>query len=613
MAFPDRIAELDRQIAAAVERAVAAVRADFQSRLEKASAELRASLAAELPAPELPAVFLAATDVEPLANQAAEEAAQREHATTLEALRDSLLAIDGARTQAAILEALLAAARHHASRAGVFLLSPEGARGWAGDGFAEGSRFADLSVDWNEDEAWRELGEGRGAIELTAADCARLLSRIEDSLPLGGALVPLVLRDRLAATLYADRLDVSAPWSLAALQALTWSAALALETLAFRDRTQTPTLLSLAQAGSGAGLAIWDPGAVVEEVVPAAAPAAAVPAPAAEEEPPALPAPVAEEVPAPAAIESAPPSPEPALAWQDETPWEPAPAPEVPAPAEFPLLEPPLEMAPPFEETPVAPAEEEPVAPTEEEPAEAAAAEWRYEEAAAPVPPAMAPEPVLEAPLAASPAATETPALELPPLPPLPEPAAAPSALDMSEDATYLLSRDQRAEAPRVMPPPAVASTQEVPSLDEESTHPGIAPSPVTSPVALPSKQTWQGGGSTEVAPPPDLQGPGWAFATTRIPTVAPAAAATTSEDATHDEARRLARLLVSEIKLYNEEQVEDGRRNRDIYERLKEDIDRSRQMYEERVDERIRNTTDYFYQELVRILAGGDPKAMGI
>jgi hypothetical protein len=35
--------------------------------------------------------------------------------------------------------------------------------------------------------------------------------------------------------------------------------------------------------------------------------------------------------------------------------------------------------------------------------------------------------------------------------------------------------------------------------------------------------------------------------------------------------------------------------------------------MYEERVEERIRNTTDYFYQELVRILAGGDPRAMGI
>jgi hypothetical protein len=85
------------------------------------------------------------------------------------------------------------------------------------------------------------------------------------------------------------------------------------------------------------------------------------------------------------------------------------------------------------------------------------------------------------------------------------------------------------------------------------------------------------------------------------------------SEEAQHEEARRLARLLVSEIKLYNEEQVEEGRRKKDVYERLKEDIDRSRQMYEERVEPRILKSTDYFYQELVRILAAGDAKALGI
>jgi hypothetical protein len=84
-------------------------------------------------------------------------------------------------------------------------------------------------------------------------------------------------------------------------------------------------------------------------------------------------------------------------------------------------------------------------------------------------------------------------------------------------------------------------------------------------------------------------------------------------DEAKHEVARRLARLLVSEIKLYNEEQVEEGRRNRDIYERLREDIDRSRQMYEERVDPQILKTTDYFYQELVRILAAGDARALGI
>ena len=109
-----------------------------------------------------------------------------------------------------------------------------------------------------------------------------------------------------------------------------------------------------------------------------------------------------------------------------------------------------------------------------------------------------------------------------------------------------------------------------------------------------------------EVRPPSDVQGPGWAFgAAARQPVV--------TDDPLHEEARRLARLLVSEIKLYNEEQVEEGRRKRDLYERLREDIDRSRQMYEERVEARILKTTDYFYQELVRILAAGDTKALGI
>jgi len=84
-------------------------------------------------------------------------------------------------------------------------------------------------------------------------------------------------------------------------------------------------------------------------------------------------------------------------------------------------------------------------------------------------------------------------------------------------------------------------------------------------------------------------------------------------DEALHEEARRLARLLVSEIKLDNEERVEEGRRNRDIYERLKEDIDRSRVMYEARVEPRIVRSTDYFYQELVRILAAGDARALGI
>ena len=86
------------------------------------------------------------------------------------------------------------------------------------------------------------------------------------------------------------------------------------------------------------------------------------------------------------------------------------------------------------------------------------------------------------------------------------------------------------------------------------------------------------------------------------------------SDDAKrHDEARRFARLLVSEIKLYNESKVEQGRKSNDLYERLKEDIDRSRQMYDERIADDVRKVSNYFYDELVRILADGRADALGL
>jgi hypothetical protein len=79
-----------------------------------------------------------------------------------------------------------------------------------------------------------------------------------------------------------------------------------------------------------------------------------------------------------------------------------------------------------------------------------------------------------------------------------------------------------------------------------------------------------------------------------------------------HNEARRFARLLVSEIKLYNEQKVRDGRDAGDLYERLREDIDRSRQMYDKRVRPEVSNRFDYFDHELVNMLAEGDRDKLG-
>jgi hypothetical protein len=83
--------------------------------------------------------------------------------------------------------------------------------------------------------------------------------------------------------------------------------------------------------------------------------------------------------------------------------------------------------------------------------------------------------------------------------------------------------------------------------------------------------------------------------------------------DERRDEARRFAKLLVSEIKLYNEKQVQEGRQHGNLYELLKEDIDRSRQMYDERIPEDVRANSNFFYEELVRVLADGKAETLGI
>lgn len=79
-----------------------------------------------------------------------------------------------------------------------------------------------------------------------------------------------------------------------------------------------------------------------------------------------------------------------------------------------------------------------------------------------------------------------------------------------------------------------------------------------------------------------------------------------------HKDARRLARLLVSEIEIYNKTQVAEGRKNKDVCRRLKPESERGRQSYVQRFGTTAGKQFDYFYDELVRILAGNDPTLLG-
>jgi hypothetical protein len=207
------------------------------------------------------------------------------------------------------------------------------------------------------------------------------------------------------------------------------------------------------------------------------------------------------------------------------------------------------------------------------------------------------------APVAPKPAPQAAPAPAPAPAPP-PRPAAPPPAAEPQPTATM---RFDAAQIKELMAGASAAPKFNVPSAEEFSSPtppprpPAAAPAP---PPAAPPAAPAVGGDerpTTQYVPPAGV-GRGAAFQSPQ------------SEDAKkHDEARRFARLLVSEIKLYNESKVEQGRKNRDLYERLKEDIDRSRQMYDERIADEVRKTSNYFYDELVRILADGNAEALGL
>lgn len=79
-----------------------------------------------------------------------------------------------------------------------------------------------------------------------------------------------------------------------------------------------------------------------------------------------------------------------------------------------------------------------------------------------------------------------------------------------------------------------------------------------------------------------------------------------------HTDARRYARFLVSEIKLYNPAKVYEGLRKSDLYDRLRDEIEIRRSIYDRHVDGVVTAEFDYFYDELVMNLADGDSDKLG-
>jgi hypothetical protein len=98
----------------------------------------------------------------------------------------------------------------------------------------------------------------------------------------------------------------------------------------------------------------------------------------------------------------------------------------------------------------------------------------------------------------------------------------------------------------------------------------------------------------------------------TELPPSASAPAMSPEDQDVHRKAQRFARLLVDEVKLYNQAKVAEGRKHKDLYDRLKEAIEKSRGTYQKRYGNTVAASGDYFQHELVRSLAEDDVSIMG-
>ena len=159
-------------------------------------------------------------------------------------------------------------------------------------------------------------------------------------------------------------------------------------------------------------------------------------------------------------------------------------------------------------------------------------------------------------------------------------------------------------------PVSAPVEKSEAPSMES-------VPAPVASPVMAAMAEPVAEAQAQEVAEPETEPAPmamaavaaAGAGSAVSVPVPAPARG---DDGAVHRKAQRFAKLLVDEIKLYNKAKVQEGRENGDLYDRLKEDIEKSRAAYEKRYGSTVAGPASYFDQEIIQNLANNDRSLLG-
>jgi hypothetical protein len=512
--------------------------------------------------------------------------------------------IDRQRTQSGVLTALLDAAALFIPRAALFVVRGDRAVGWKARGVMDDAIGAlSLPLDQTSIVGEAIIKEQSIIADQNAPDEYRALLSDPNQNPMVRSLaVPLVIRDKAAAALYAD-VDNDDEFDVQPLEALVRVAGLAIELLPLRRGIEpTPAEVMPPRVFTSRPRVTTEIGKIAPPLSVALVKTTPEVAPerTAEPEP-------AEEASVEEALEAAPVGP---------------------ATIEAPSID-----VAPIGATPVEASEDEEVSAAEtssteredieeelaEEspstadlpPASDLPSEWRNEPPSAPTrelnaaPTANLSESEFARQATDPFEVPETSRLGLPEAEEIPPPPPAPRI--RSEFEPHFLSGESEAEAAQAGKEYASALTDEDVIESEREEEPGEITEETTEEVIEDVLEASPAERLEEISEETTEE-----VIEESIEEEAPVSPHPPASRSDHNDARRYARFLVAEIKLYNSAKVAEGLRRGDLFDRLREEIERNRQLYDRHVSVQVTSEFDYFYDELVQSLAEGEADKLG-
>jgi hypothetical protein len=158
-------------------------------------------------------------------------------------------------SQREILRALLDASARYASRVALFVVKGSHATGWQGRGFANNDALKDFALDENAPAVGRAIGD-RAVASAPAADLdSRFLEEFGTPASGEARILPLILKDKVAALVYADSGTDAAGWlDAGALELLVLSTSTWLEVNSLRKHAQKESSHANPPHGSSLGV-----------------------------------------------------------------------------------------------------------------------------------------------------------------------------------------------------------------------------------------------------------------------------------------------------------------------------------------------------------------------